>query len=201
MTGEKQVTERSALGPTGGLLRIALPLERLGAKLAQVAELLAIACLCALVLLVIVQTIMGMLSSYFPVAASAMSVSWEYAGYLMGSAFMFGLAQTLRLGGHIRVNLVFDALKPAHQRIMDLVATLCSIAVMVILATALTSMTMRSISSNSLSTASLTPLWIPNGAFAIASWLFTLQLGIRAVALIAGLPPEQPREYIGAPSE
>lgn len=201
MTDEKQVTDQSAFGPTAALPRFALSLERFGTALAQVAEALAIVSLCALILIVVLQTIMSMLSSYFPAATSAMSVSWEYAGYLMGAAFMFGMAQTLRLGGHIRVNLIFDALKPAHQRAMDLVATMASIVVMVILAQALTSMGLRSFFSNSLSTASLTPLWIPQGAFALASWLFTVQLGIRAVSLLAGLPPEQAREYVGAPSE
>lgn len=201
MTDEKQVMEQPAPEATAGLSRFALSLERFGAILAQVAEGLAIASLCALILVVIAQTIMGMLSSYFPAAASAMSVSWEYAGYLMGTAFMFGMAQTLRLGGHIRVNLIFDALKPAHQRIMDLVATLSSIAVMVVLANALTSMALRSMTNHSLSTAGLTPLWIPEGAFALASWLFAVQLAIRAVALLAGLPPEQAREYVGASAE
>ena len=88
-----------------------------------------------------------------------------------------------------------------EARIRASVATMASIVVMVILAQALTSMGLRSFFSNSLSTASLTPLWIPQGAFALASWLFTVQLGIRAVSLLAGLPPEQAREYVGAPSE
>ncbi|MCW5720065.1 MAG: TRAP transporter small permease [Devosia sp.] len=201
MTDEKQVTHQSASGPTAVLTRFAIPVERFGEKLALLGEILAVISLCALILIVVVQTIMSMLASYFPAATSAMSVSWEYAGYLMGTAFMFGLSQTLRLGGHIRVNLIFDGLRPAHQRIMDLVATVCSITVMVILAQALTVMTIRSITNNSLSTASLTPLWIPQGAFAFASWLFALQLVIRAVSLMAGRPPEQPREYVGASAE
>lgn len=201
MADEKQAREQSAFGPTAALPRFALSIERFGTKLALLGEILAVISLCALILIVVVQTVMSMLSSYFPAATSAMSVSWEYAGYLMGTAFMFGLSQTLRLGGHIRVNLVFNALKPAHQRIMDLVATICSVTVMVILAQALTVMTIRSITNNSLSTASLTPLWIPQGAFALASWLFAVQLAIRAVSLLAGLPPEQPREYVGTSPE
>lgn len=201
MANRDQVAEQPVQGPAATLLNVARGLERLGQGLSVLAEILAIMCLCALILLVIAQTIMGMLASYFPLAASAMSVSWEYAGYLMGAAFMFGMAQTLRLGGHIRVNLIFDQLKGNAQRLLDLVATLASVAMMAVLAQSLTSMAVRSLTSNSLSTASLTPLWIPEGAFALASWLFTLQLAIRVVALIAGLPPEQPRDYVGAEVE
>lgn len=201
MANRDQVAEQPVQGPAATLLYVARHLERLGQGLSVLAEILAILCLCALILLVIAQTIMGMLASYFPLAASAMSVSWEYAGYLMGAAFMFGMAQTLRLGGHIRVNLIFDQLKGNAQRLLDLVATLASVAMMAVLAQSLTSMAVRSLTSNSLSTASLTPLWIPEGAFALASWLFTLQLAIRVVALAAGLPPEQPRDYVGAEVE
>lgn len=201
MANRDQVAEQPVQGPAATLLYVARGLERLGQGLSVLAEILAIICLCALILLVIAQTIMGMLASYFPLAASAMSVSWEYAGYLMGAAFMFGMAQTLRLGGHIRVNLIFDQLKGNAQRLLDLVATLASVAMMAVLAQSLTSMAVRSLTTNSLSTASLTPLWIPEGAFALASWLFTLQLAIRVVALVAGLPPEQPRNYVGAEVE
>lgn len=201
MANRDEVAEQPVQGPAATLLNVAKGLERFGQGLSVLAEALAIVCLCALVLLVIAQTIMGTLASYFPLAASAMSVSWEYAGYLMGAAFMFGMAQTLRLGGHIRVNLIFDQLKGNKQRLLDLVATLASVAMMVLLAQSLTSMAVRSLTTNSLSTASLTPLWIPEGAFALASWLFTLQLVIRAVALVAGLPAEQPRDYVGAEVE
>lgn len=201
MDSSDNVAEQPVSGPAVALTRLAKGLERLGNVLSITAETLAVLSLCSLLLLVIVQTIMGMLASWFPLAASAMSVSWEYAGYLMGAAFMFGMAQTLRLGGHIRVNLIFDRLSGGAQRVLDFVATTASIGMMVILANALTSMTIRSITSNSLSTASLTPLWIPEGVFAIASWLFTFQLIIRAVALVAGQPAEQPREYVGAEVE
>lgn len=201
MASEEQVAGRPAARASSALPRLGALVVGLGDILANVAAFLATFCLCALLLLVLVQTAIGMLARSFPVAASMMSVSWEYAGYLMGSAFMFGLAQTLRLGGHIRVNLLFNALKPPVQRAADFIASAVSFATMAVLAAALTGMATRAFLTNSLSTASLTPLWIPQGAFALAAWLFTFQLLVRMVALLAGLPPEEEREYVGAPSE
>lgn len=194
-------SEEHAARQDSATLRFVAGLVGFGDLIASVAGGLAIACLCALLLLVLVQTAMGFLASAFPAAASAMSVSWEYAGYLMGVAFMFGMAQTLRRGGHIRVNVLFDALKPKMRAAVDLVASTASCVMVALLATSLTSMAFRAFSSNSLSTASLTPLWIPEGAFALASWLFALQLLIRVLALLVGLPPEDEQNYIGAPSE
>ena len=130
-----------------------------------------------------------------------MSVSWEYAGYLMGVAFTLGMAQTLRLGGHIRVSLLFDALRPSQKRVADLIASAAAFAITAVLANSLVAMTGRAFETNSLSTASLTPLWIPTGAFAFGACVFAFQLLVRMVALLAGLPPEEHRTYVGAPSE
>lgn len=186
---------------SSALSRIATVANAIGDRLAGFAAGLAILCLIALLLLVLTQILMGMLSGVFTAAASAMSVSWEYAGYLMGAAFMFGMPHTLRYGGHIRVNVLFDALKESHQRIVDLLASAMSAAIMGVLAHSLSTMALRSLATNSLSTSSLTPLWIPQGALGLAAWLFALQLLIRAVVLLAGQPAEIPRQYVGAPPE
>jgi TRAP-type C4-dicarboxylate transport system permease small subunit len=199
---EEQADEKALpLGIVAILQGVAVALVAIGNVLARLSALLAIVCLIALLLLVLVQTAMGKLSGYFPDMASAMSVSWEYAGYLMGVAFMLGMAQTLRLGGHIRVSLLFDALRPSHRRVADFVASAAAFAITATLAASLTTMAVRAFATNSLSTASLTPLWIPTGAFALGACLFAFQLFIRMVALLAGLPPEEERAYVGAPSE
>lgn len=200
MSDERTTTEVNT-GGLSALRRFAGAANVIGDKLAMFAAVLAVLCLFALLLLVLGQVIMGMLSGIFPAAASAMSVSWEYAGYLMGAAFMFGMPQTLRLGGHIRVNVLFDALKGRSQVIADILISAVSAVIMGMLAQALTTMAIRAFLTNSLSTASLTPLWIPQGALGLAAWLFTLQLVVRVVALLAGQPAEVPREYIGVSPE
>lgn len=202
MSEEQAAHELASQTRAAAVLRgVAIALVGLGNMLGRASALLAIACLCALLLLVLIQTVMGLLSAYFPAAASAMSVSWEYAGYLMGVAFMLGMAQTLRQGGHIRVSLLFDALKPSLRRVADFVASAAAFAITATLAVSLTTMAIRALATNSLSTASLTPLWIPNSAFALGACLFAFQLFVRMVALLAGLPPEEEKTYVGAPSE
>jgi len=186
---------------TSALFRIATVANSIGDRLAGFAAGLAILSLIALLLLVLAQILMGTLSGVFTAAASAMSVSWEYAGYLMGAAFMFGMPHTLRYGGHIRVNVLFDALSEQHQRLVDLVSSVLSASIMGVLALSLSTMAFRSLATNSLSTSSLTPLWIPQGALGLAAWLFTLQLLIRVIVLLAGQAAEIPREYVGAPPE
>ena len=136
----------------------------------------------------------------FPAAASAIGVV-GICRLPMGAAFMFGMPQTLRLGGHIRVNVLFDALKGRSQVIADILISAVSAVIMGMLAQALSAMAIRAFMTNSLSTASLTPLWIPQGALGLAAWLFTLQLAVRVVALCAGRPAEVPREYVGVSPE
>lgn len=181
--------------------RLAKTLVAMAARLSDFAGLLAIICLVALLGLVLAQTLAGMLSRTFPAASGAMSVSWEYAGYLMGAAFMLAMPYTLFQGGHIRVNLIFDNVPYRYKRWLDVLASLIALSIVTLLAQALVVMTYRSIIGNSLSTASLTPMWIPEGAFAFSACLFSLQLLARIIALIAGLPPERPKTFVGAPSE
>lgn len=201
MASEEQTDVKVPHRTTAFPQRVATWLVHLGNVLSHLSALLAIASLAALLILILVQTAMGKLSGYFPALASAMSVSWEYAGYLMGIAFMLGMAQTLRLGAHIRVSLLFDALKPSHRRMADFVASAAGFVITATLATSLTTMAIRAFATNSMSTASLTPLWIPTGAFALGACLFAFQLFVRMVALLADLPPEEERSYVGAPSE
>ncbi len=201
MTGNEQLSPDGAVPPPGAFKRGAAALASLANGLASLAGILAIGCLCALLLLVLGQTLAGMLSRSFPGLTSMLSVSWEYAGYLMGAAFMLGMAQTLRMGGHIRVSLLFDALSPRSQRVADFVASGIALAMTATLAHALVRMALRSQATGSRSTASLTPLWIPEGIFAVAACLFAFQLFVRMVSLAAGLPAEEQKSYVGAPSE
>ena len=60
-------------------------------------------------------------------------------------------------------------------------------------------MTGKAFSENVLSTSSLTPLWIPEAAFAVSACQFGLQLLARMIAIVVGLPAEEEKEYVGAP--
>jgi TRAP-type C4-dicarboxylate transport system permease small subunit len=170
-------------------------------RLSAFASVVAVLCLCALLALVLAQTAAASLSRFFPDVSASLSVSWEYGGYLMGTAFFMGMARTLRAGGHIRVSLLFDALPGPWRRWADFFASAIAASVTSVLSIALVQMAARSFASNSLSTASYTPLWIPEGAFAFAACLLTLQLVARMIALLVGLPAEQERDFVGSPVE
>ncbi|MEM9432234.1 MAG: TRAP transporter small permease subunit, partial [Pseudomonadota bacterium] len=86
----------------GSLARALGIVDRIGVAAGWVAA----ACLVALTALMFGEITTRALSRVLSFMPATIPVAWEYASYLMGAAFMFGAATTLRHGGHIRVGIL-----------------------------------------------------------------------------------------------
>lgn len=196
---EAQSEDRTEVG--GLFRRVAWRFDRTVTLLSDGALWLSVLCLVALLATVLLQVAAALASTALPQLLRWTSASWEYAGYLMGAAFVLAMPATLRAGGHIRVTLLRDHLSEGGARIADIVCSFLITVTLALLAGGMLDRTTASLRSGSLSTASLTPLWIPEAAFTVALALFALQALARLLSLLAGIEAEYPRDLVGGPLE
>jgi C4-dicarboxylate transporter DctQ subunit len=120
--------------------------------------------------------------------------AWEFSAYFMGATFLLGAGYALRAGAQIRVNILITGVPEAVGRIIDLAATLVSIAIIAYLSYALFQLTWLSwIRDSKSAQASELPLWIPQLALAVGAAILTLQLTGRALRLLRREPGEDAR--------
>lgn len=186
---------------SGPFARLARGIDRVATGLSEGALWLGILCLGLILVIVLLQVVAGLAAPVLPQLSRSMSASWEYAGFLMGAGFVLAMPATLRAGAHIRVTLVRDHVSARNARLADMAASLMTAAVLGFLAEAMVTRAMHSFQSGSASTASLTPLWLPEAAFACAFSLFALQALARVLMLVAGLEPEAERDLVGSSVE
>lgn len=173
------------------------PLQRvLGAvdAIGVAAGWIAAACLLALTLLIAAEIATRGLSRVVPGWPATTRIAWEYSAYLMGNAFLFGAAPTLRRGGHIRVGILPQMLPPPALRALEFVATLMGLAATAFLAYAMIRFAQTAWIRGQVSISSGTALWIPKAGLAAGASLFALQMAARLVRVIAGLPPDETRD-------
>jgi len=88
----------------------------------------------------------------------SLSFAWEYSAYAMGTSMFFGLAYTLRTGGHIRVSLLAASIPPRAAYWVDVVCTLFGLGIIVFITVAIGQLAWRSYLAGSVSsTISETP--------------------------------------------
>ena len=163
-------------------------LQRIIDRISLVSAYLAAACLAGLTLLTLGQVALGVLSKISPVFPSDIAVGWEYSAYLMGTAFMFGGALTMRAGMQIRVEIVLRSFGGRFRRPLEIVSSTIGAAFVSFLAVSLALFAAESFSSGQVSGGSLTPLWIPQSALAFGTAVFALQSIMRAIAAMLGRP-------------
>lgn len=169
--------------------------------LALAGAYIAAACLVAMVLLVLTEIAMALLSRVFPSLPSGLKFAWEYSAYLMGSAFMFGGALTLRSGMQIRVELLLRAGNGRFQRPLELLAAAVGASFLCMLAWSLTRFTWQSWTSSQVSGDTLTPLWIPQGSLTLATWIFALQAVARVLLCLTGQDLENEEFKVASATE
>lgn len=162
--------------------------QRFVDTLSLAAAYVAAACLVAMVILVLAEISTGLLSRVIPAMPSGIRFAWEYSAYLMGSAFMFGGALTLRSGMQIRVELLLRAAGGRFERPLELFSSLIGAIFLGLLAWSLAAFAWQSWTSAQVSGDTLTPLWIPQGALALATAIFALQAVARFLSCAARLP-------------
>jgi len=195
------VTPLSAAGAARVRSGPLVAFQRVVDRLALASAYLAAACLAALTLLTLAEIATALLSRFIPVFPSGISIAWEYSAYLMGAAFMFGGALTLRAGMQIRVELLLRARNGRFARPLELFSSLIGAAFMVFLAWNLTAFAIQSYVSGQVSGDSMTPLWIPQAALALATCVFALQTVARVLACLAGLPLDNEAFKVASPAE
>ncbi|MEO8546485.1 MAG: TRAP transporter small permease [Burkholderiaceae bacterium] len=157
-------------------------------SLSMAAAYVACACLVVMVLLVLAEISVALLSRFIPGVPSGIRFAWEYSAYLMGSAFMFGGALSLRSGMQIRVELLLRAGRGRFMRPLELFSSLLGASFLALLAWSLIAFAWRSWVSGQVSGDTLTPLWIPQSSLALATSIFALQALARLLSCIVGLP-------------
>lgn len=121
------------------------------------------------------------------VAGISLHFLWEIGVYVHMGAVFLGLAWTLRTGGHIRVTLLKTVFPKGAEwlgLLLGLVISAYLSFAMIRLAWSyfLTGRTSGSITD--------TPLVYPAGVIAFGASFLTLQLILRAICLVRGLPDE-----------
>ncbi len=175
--------------------------QRLVDAVSLAAGYLAAGCLVAMVLLVLAEISTGLLSRVIPSMPSGIRFAWEYSAYLMGSAFLFGGALTLRSGMQIRVELLLRAGGGRFERPLEIFSSLVGAVFLGVLAWSLSAFAWQSWTSSQVSGDTLTPLWIPQGALALATAIFALQALARLLSCLAGLPLDKDDFKVASASE
>jgi TRAP-type mannitol/chloroaromatic compound transport system permease small subunit len=165
------------------------------------AAYVAAGCLVGMVVLVLAEIATGLLSRVIPAMPSGIRFAWEYSAYLMGASFMFGGALTLRSGMQIRVEMLLRAGNGRYERPLELFSSLVGALFLGVLAWSLAAFTWQSWSSSQVSGDTLTPLWIPQGALALATTIFALQALARFLSCLARLPLDNDAFKVASASE
>jgi TRAP-type C4-dicarboxylate transport system permease small subunit len=165
-------------GSIGLLLRGIDGACAIGAGFAAVASLL-------LALMLIAEVV---LTSFF-----AWSQPWavEYSIYLQAVVMFGGAGWALRNGGHIRVQMLFQALPRSAQRMTEALVTAFSLGVVGFVARVMVAQALRTYDLESVSYYPMqTPIWIPQAALALAFVLFALALLARLIRVVLDEPVE-----------
>jgi len=150
-------------------------------------------CLLMLTLLMLCEVATRFLSNFLPFFPPTISIAWEYSSYLMAASFTFGVAMTLRVGGHIRVVLLLKNVPATFQRAIEILSAAAGFAFMAFLTSSMAKFAFGAYVRGQVSTSSDTPLWFPQAVVTFGMLLLTLQFLARAIQAVLGLPLEDHR--------
>ncbi len=162
----------------------------------QAAAWVAAGCLAALTLLMAAEIGTRALSNLTSVFPPTIPVAWEYSSWLMGNAFLFGSAATLRAGGHIRVAALVSALPPPALRLLEIAASAVGLGATLFLASSMTAFALDAFARGQSSVATGALTWPAKAGLALGASILCLQMAARLVRALAGLPPDAPRRAV-----
>ncbi len=106
----------------------------------------------------------------------------EYSGYLQVLIVFFGLAYTLRVGGHITLDLLVERLPMGLRRHVTIVTTVVGLLFIIVLAFSALLFVSDSFQKGTIApTPRMTPLWIPQAVVLLGLVLLAVQLGLEAI--------------------
>lgn len=104
-------------------------------------------------------------------------IAHDMAGFFLVAVTFFGAAQTLRMGKHLRVGILFDRLSPRARFALDLVNVLIAICFVLLLAVATTFVVIDSYTKGTLTDGVVQfPKYIPELIMPLGLGIFLLQL-------------------------
>lgn len=121
---------------------------------------------------------------------TSIAISWDYAAYAMGAVFFLAAGDALRLGVHVRVTLLKEALPERAGRILDVIVAVVGFLLLVYVTYCLVDLAYGSYRRGAQSFSVVaTPLVIPQGILVIGSIVFTLQMLARILIVASGREP------------
>lgn len=116
--------------------------------------------------------------------------STEAAGFCLAASTFFGLAYTLRAGGHVRITLAIERLPVRQRRAAEIVNCLIAGAGVSFLAWHVIGLTFQSWQYHDVSPGLLAvPFWIPQGGAALGVTIFAIALIDELICIIRGHQP------------
>ena len=147
---------------------------------------LAAVFLVAIAVLILLSVISRLLGIYVPGLS-------DYAGYAMASSSFLALAYTFGRGGHIRVNVVLQAVHGASRRAVELWCLAAGLFFSAYLAWYSVKMVQVSLQLGDISEGTdATPLWIPQVGMAIGSTVLAIAVADRLIAVARGAEIDRP---------
>jgi TRAP-type C4-dicarboxylate transport system permease small subunit len=118
-----------------------------------------------------------------------------YAGYSMAAAGFLALAHTFKSGEHIRVTLLLSALPGKGSMRLDIFALLVACVIAGNLFWFSGKLVLDSFSYNDISTSDdATPLWIPQIAMAVGTFIFFIAIVDETIRRCKGIPETKQAE-------
>lgn len=169
-----------------------------GDWLGRMGGILAVLCLVALLLLILLDVFMGILDKLGLGLPISLTASWEFSSYLMGAVFLFGAAAGVQAGSHVRVSVLLARTRGVVTGALEVVSTGIGLFVTGYLAYALFNFTQRAYVNEQLSSGSLTPLWIPDALLTLGALVMAIQFAVRLLRIACGLPPDETNLQVGS---
>ena len=157
-------------------------IDRIVGRIAQAGALLAAVAIVAILVLVCVETALRQ----FRVS---LLVTDEIAGYLNAAAVFLGLAWTLREGGFIRVELLYDRARGVVRHALRWLIGLTSIAFAAVLLWVCVRHVLYALQHDTRAVSIIdTPEWIPQSVMVVGLAILSLQLLAWLVARFRNIP-------------
>ena len=135
---------------------------------------LARVALVALIFMMVLVTIEVLIRKFLGVSTK---IDHDFAGYSLVALIFFGAAETLRVGKHLRVTIVYDRFGPKTKAIVEKVSYLIGITFITLLFWASTTLVINSYEKGSLTESVVQiPEFIPELLIPVGLFFFLLQL-------------------------
>jgi TRAP-type C4-dicarboxylate transport system permease small subunit len=153
-------------------------LDRISARVALAAAQVAVAILVAVTCLILTEIV---LRSFFDTSTHILE---EYVAYGLGTMVFLGLAQAMREGALVRVDLVLGRLTPGARRWFEIVTCVTTLLVMSFVIYFIFIRVGRDFTRGTISmTRAATPIWIPQAIVALGMLIFMFQVLVYLISL------------------